>query len=61
MAYYAYYEGKIIEITIGKSNSPIKQQLVPSEEARTMIRKFILDDLNLLQEKMGIGAYLCQL
>ena len=28
----AFYEGKIVEITIGKSNSPIKQQLVPSEE-----------------------------
>lgn len=56
-----YYNGQIIDIEIGKSTSRIKQQLVPSEETRNLIKKYIINDIELLCKSWGRGSYLCSL
>jgi len=43
-----YTQLKGIDITVGKSNSPIKQQLVPSEESRNILLRLVSDDIEAL-------------
>jgi site-specific recombinase XerD/transposase InsO family protein len=57
----SYLDLEPIDIQIGKSNSPVKQQLVPSEESRNILRKYVGSDINILAKKLGHGSYLCAL
>jgi len=57
----SYLDLQPIDIEIGKSNSPVKQQLVPSEESRNILRKYVGSDIDFLSKKCGHGSYLCAL
>jgi site-specific recombinase XerD len=54
-----FYEGSPVEIEVGKSKSPLKHQLVPSEESRGIIKRFIHDDLAELIREYTPGGLLC--
>jgi len=56
-----FLDNNVIEITVGKSNSPVKQKLVPSEETRAIMTRHISQDIQALEKKTGISSFLCPL
>ncbi len=58
---YEYLDKHAMEITVGKSTSPVKMTYVSSEESRNLIKKYVLEDLQTIDHIYGRGAYLVTL